>query len=177
MEKTPIKILGAEPYDKVRELCHQKDMSAYDYVKLIGDRFYPFLPEKSVLIPVPGHDGKASHTLQLCSAILVSTATANCEDGVVKKYAALCDCLCCPPHPSFCELKHNGEDIADIPLVMQWLNEVEKWVLDSYINDGCVPILVDNVVDTGKTARACMDRIGRGPLQVIAIGNTGRQLL
>ena len=65
MEKTPIKILGAEPYDKVRELCHQKEMSADDYVKLIGDRFYPFLPEKSVLIPVPGHDGTASHTLQL----------------------------------------------------------------------------------------------------------------
>lgn len=170
-----IRVLGAEPYEKVRELCHKKDMDAMELVEVIGDRFHPYLPEKSVLVPVPGHEGYATHSVRMCAAILVATAKANQADSAVKKYTTLCDCLSCVPHPSLCVMKHRGEDISRVEVEVQWKNELEKELFNSYVRDGLVPILVDNVVDTGKTVRSCMRRLGVGPVQVIAIGSTGRQ--
>ncbi len=150
-------------------------MDAMELVEVIGDRFHPYLPEKSVLVPVPGHEGYATHSVRMCAAILVATAKANQTDGAVKKYSTLCDCLSCVPHPSLCVMKHRGEDISRVEVEVQWKNELEKDLFNSYVRDGLVPILVDNVVDTGKTARSCMRRLGVGPVQVIAIGSTGRQ--
>ena len=167
--ETKLNIIGARPYEEVRDLCHEiKTMGPYDMVKGIAWTLLDSLPQKAVLIPIPGHTGFATHTLRLAYAIEVAASQSE-----TKKEIHVVHNLIGERHVSLCETKHNGGKAEDINVVIQPITLLSKIILSTYIKEGYVPVLVDNVVDTGKTARAAIAALGNIECQVLAIGKTG----
>ena len=86
------------------------------------------------------------------------------------------DALAADPHPSFCELKHRGEPTDPIKLDTRILAKSKKAIRQHCIEKRMPVILIDNVVDTGKTARSAMSpflSMGIEDIKVAAIGDTG----
>ena len=167
-----IKIIGARPYEEVRDLCHKiKQMDPYIMVHTIAQQLYPTLPDKCILIPVPSHDGKATYTLKLAKTIVLQDALNDTAEKIVKTMDIL-DILRSAPHKSLCEMKHENGDINKINIDVFQPTFIEKQMLLAYVEQGYTPVLVDNVVDTGKTAKACLDALGLNEVSILAIGTT-----
>ena len=186
MKDTQLHIIGAKPYEEVRDLCHNAKIEVPELVNNIGASFLPVLPSHALLIPVPGHDGSATHTLRLAAAIAAKSIMVNRDaekfgDTKNNKYVYPFDCLKCNPHVSFCERKRSGEDISKDELKVEFKNEyslTDKEIISRNLQLGYKFVLVDNVVDTGKTVRSCMKAlepyINKEDILVLAIGDTGR---
>lgn len=61
-------IIYCHPYEEVAGICHKvKDGLATDYdIMEIAYQIDAKLPNDAVLIPIPGHNGKAEITLKIC---------------------------------------------------------------------------------------------------------------
>ena len=170
MEK--IKIIGARSYEEVRDLCHEiKQMDAFTIVHTIAQQLYPALPDKCILIPVPGHDGKATYTLKLAKAIVLQATFNDTAEKIVQGIDVL-DILRSAPHKSLCEIKHENGDANKVKLHVFQPTFLKRQILDAYIEQGYAPVLVDNVIDTGKTAKACLDALGLDEASILVIGST-----
>lgn len=165
--KRNYRIIAASGYDSVRDLCHDVKSGLKPAIEQAAKMLAPLVPEMGfvVLIPVPGHEGTAKYTLELAQAIERETKKYNRNVGVV-------DCLVCDPHPSLCELKRKGGDPADIELNVRFRDQCGEDVFNKAYQAADRFVLVDNVVDTGLTARSCMDVVD--DCDVLCIGNTLR---
>lgn len=160
-----LKLLFAYPYDSVRELCHSVKKNAFTIRR---DRLEPLamaLPDKAILVPVPGHEGRAEHTLDLAYR-LQAIAKALSKD------ARVIDALKGSARESLCALKQQGKDISGVRVEFT-LNpeEIDREGVE-ILSKTFRFVLVDNVIDTGKTAGAAIQAL-KVDCGAVAIGTTG----
>ena len=160
-------IIGAVPYyDEARAACHLlKETVGWPpafstYFKIIPhiERMAAALPPKSVLVPVPSHEGKATYTYHLANEVAV-------EAGRLGKVTRVFDIACSAPRDLFYDAKREGREM-DITF------ELKKPVKDraklrQYKEMGFEVIAVDNVVDTGRTASAILSLLDADTISAI----------
>ena len=161
-----LNVIGAIPYKFCKEFCHLLKQGYGPAIKTAARILVQHLPDKSVLIPVPGHTGIPGYTFDMANDI------AGRKKGVI-----FMDFLQCLPHESLCEMKSAGLPIESLDFVVN-VNQSEIPRLKGLIERGYAVVLIDNVVDTGKTACACIDAIHHAvnkdiEIFIMAIGDTG----
>ena len=168
MLRSRIKVLGSRPYydPDIRALCHAvKDgdpVAILETAALLA----PYVPNGSILVPVPNHDGRAGYTLELAKAI---------RERLPRKDVTVLDALKGLPHPSLCEMKHAGFNLASVDYGFDFTGRRERMFLKNYNGSNGHPVfLVDNVIDTGRTARAAYVALGLPDTRLLALGNTFR---
>ena len=157
-----INIIGARPYEKVRELCHRIKEGDRLAAKTAAQYLYRHLPPRCVLIPVPGHTGKPTTIIPLVeelSAIYQRKAMSS-RRRIRRHVAVLPNALECHPHEPLYDLKKKGQDISGIDLSARYSGELYAMAVDEYRKAGYSVVIVDNVIDTGKTATECIKAIG-----------------
>lgn len=164
-------IIGARPYEEVCEDCHalKGGLSPFDdVVTRNAEGVVERMPDLGdiVLVPVPSHHGTTVATYALAWAV---ARLYNSRQG--KAHASVLDCLECIPHVSLCEAKHEGMDPSEISIEVKLRGVID---IERLRGDSRRVLLVDNVVDTGATARACMEVV---PAEgIIAVGDTGNRM-
>lgn len=141
-------------YDGINNwLCHklkENDPQAIDYC---ARQLAKMLPENAVIVPIPGHHGYALQTLFLARAISLqsdgSIPVANVLKGIsrVSNYQA----------------KKDGQPLSSKKMGFHQVRTLPK---------GKVPYLLDNVVDTGTTAKAAVKALGCGIVLSYAMSDT-----
>ena len=172
--KNKLKIIGAKPYKgSIRDICNNVKLPEKDWTK---DTIYAIaslaemLPQKSLLIPVPGHCMNGGVALTICRKMNEYATYDN-------KTCEVFDCISGAVRPSLCELKRSGTDpfsdeYQKLDLGFTFADKVYPKMLKYYIENGYAPFIVDNVVDTGKTVIDMIKALGRN-IPVLAIGKTG----
>ncbi len=164
----PIQIIGGLPYEQVRERCHAIKEHDDESLKRSSRVLFEALRKLEnpvLLIPVPSHTGEATYLMDIANFIRLRAFRARYP-------LVIGDYLQSHPHKSFNERKHAGDWPKDGDVKMRWKNTYSQTLFEYYVKDlGCTPVLVDNVVDTGVTARACMKVTGECP--VLCLGCTG----
>ena len=159
-----IRVIGALPYEKVRDDCHAVKAGDQEAIRRHAARIAAALPDRSLLIPIPSHTGRATYTSRLAWAIVR-------EARPLRKECFIRDVAICTPRESLCTLKQSGRDISKAKVEFRFRNEAfNKKELEYFRNSGFRQVLVDNVMDTGTTAMAMMRLIGDAV--VAAIGDT-----
>lgn len=163
----PLTILGAHPYEEVRELCHAVKGCRHSNTPAIiraAMLLVEAIDRPTVLVPVPSHTGFATDMFALAGAVCVEAA----KRGIPCEVANV---LACRPHPSLCDEKHKegGGHPEDIRIVMYQTGDgaARDRLAGKYV------LLVDNVVDTGNTARAALAALPAAS-GILAIGDSGR---
>lgn len=155
-------VLGARPYEQVRVSCHlvKKGFVDMDDARFLADA----LPDPFVLIPVPGHEGTPTKTLHLARCVLAEALNAG-KKGVVRAV------LVGNRRESLYEVKKRGGTAGDSFFGFRLRHHVyDRRELDLFAGLGYHIVLLDNVVDTGATAEAALEVIGKA--SVMAIGDT-----
>lgn len=160
-----IRVICARPYEEVRAVCHtvKTEPSAAQAAAAImaGD-----LPDTCVLIPVPSHEGQPGHALTLATFLAI-------EGRKMGKTVHVRPYLVGNRHRSLCEVKHEGGDPSAVRMTFRFRNPVsDRRDLETLTEIGVQPVIVDNVVDTGKTVREALRALGTNA-PVAAIGDTG----
>ena len=101
-----------------------------------------------VLVPVPGHHGYAEETTKLCRSISMATGLP------------VCDVLRGNDRESNYLAKKNGRPLTEAQLGFTQIKPLPK---------GCIPVVVDNVVDTGVSAKAAIHAMGKGIVLTFAM--------
>ena len=150
------------PYDEVRTLAHDIKEGDTTAIKEAARRMAGIInampgKEKVILIPMPSHEGHATYTKALAdeTARLTGSRTA--------------DCLHATPHPSLYDLK-KSRGIERLPSPQFRLDEsaTAKETLQDRI-----PVIIDNVLDTGTTAVAAARAFGeKTDVRIAVLGNT-----
>ena len=150
------------PYDEVRTLAHGIKEGDTAAIKEAARRMAGIInampdKEKVILIPMPSHEGHATYTKALAdeTARLTGSRTA--------------DCLLATPHPSLYDLK-KSRGIEKLPSPQFRLDEsaATKQTLQDRI-----PVIIDNVLDTGTTAVAAAKAFGeKTDVRITVLGNT-----
>lgn len=94
-----------------------------------------------VLVPIPGHHGTADETLKLCSSISMATGIP------------VMDVLRGNDRESNYLAKKNGRPLTEKQMGFRQVKPLPL---------GCIPVVVDNCVDTGVSAKAAIHAIGKG---------------
>lgn len=158
-------VICARPYEEVRTLCHtvKTDPAA---AQAAASAMAGGLPDGCVLIPVPSHDGQPGYALTLATFLAVE-ARKRGKTVHVRPY------LVGNRHRSLCEVKHEGGDPAAVKVAFRLRHPVsDRRDLETLTGLGMQPVVIDNVVDTGRTAREALRALGT-PGSVAAIGDTG----
>jgi hypothetical protein len=170
LAKMKIRILGARPYDEVREDCKAAKTATRPTdpaVTRCARRIAASLGD-CILVPIPSHEGQATHTLALAEAI----AAILWEKG---KVSVVADALECEPHESVWERKAAGtyDGPKHYGVSAEFNYDYSKIVRNSELPAGLrLPVyLVDDVVNTGYTASSYMRLIRTDG--IAAIGYTG----
>lgn len=150
------------PYDEVRTLAHDIKEGDTTAIKEAARRMAGIInampdKEKVILVPMPSHEGHATYTKALAdeTARLTGSRTA--------------DCLHATPHPSLYDLK-KSRGIKKLPSPQLRLDEsaATKETLQDRI-----PVIIDNVLDTGTTAVAAARAFGeKTDVRIAVLGNT-----
>ena len=111
----------------------------------------PLIPRHAILVPIPGHEGKAKQTLQLCRAI--SSYTGLPVGDVLQGKSREANYVA----------KHEGKGLTERDMGFRKVAQLPE---------GRTPIYVDNVVDTGTTAKAAYHAVGKGMVVTFAISDT-----
>ena len=158
-----MQIIYAKPYEEVKSICHQIKEGNFETVRpLLENDPVRFTDDKVLLIPIPSRSGIAQTNRMLCTIISRNAICTNTP--------AILDCLICTPHEPLYALKKKGVDIRHIDLNVE-VNLNSTHNLRHYLGQGYKPVLVDNVIDTGHTARECLKAIH--PAAILTIGDTG----
>ena len=153
---------SAAPYDEVRALAHGIKEGDTTAIKEAARRMAGIInampdKEKVILVPMPSHEGHATYTKALAdeTARLTGSRTA--------------DVLHATPHPSLYDLK-KSRGIERLPSPQLRLDEsaAAKETLQDRI-----PVIIDNVLDTGTTAVAAARAFGeKTDVRIAVLGNT-----
>ena len=126
----------------LQHLAHEVKTGNPAVIERIADMMSPLIPSEAVLIPAPSHKGYATDMLALSEAIAQRTGAEIADvlksDTRVSQYTAK---------------KETGKAIDSDKLGIYAVGEIPN---------GKIPVIVDNVVDSGNTAEACVRAIGKG---------------
>ena len=131
----------------IAKLLKVADKRAIDYAT---HKMAPLLTRGKpwALVPVPGHHGYAEETTKLCRSISMAT-------GLL-----VCDVLRGNDRESNYLAKKNGRPLTEAQLGFVQVKPLPK---------GCIPVAVDNVVDTGVSAKAAIHAMGKGIVLTFAM--------
>ena len=126
---------------KLQKLAHGVKTRDAKVIAEVADLMAPMIPRDAVLVPAPSHSGKATDMLDLAQAISERTGVP------------VADVLTSGERGSQYEAKKAGKPIAsgDMGIVVSGELPADK-----------IPVVIDNVVDTGNTAEACVKALGKG---------------
>ena len=124
------------------------DTDAFDYA---ARQMAKLLPKNAVLVPIPGRHGTPDQTMRLCRDIASYT------------HLPIIDALRGNDRKSQYEAKYKGRSLTEEQL---GFNKVTSLPSDR------VPYLIDNVVDTGTTAKAAVKALGGGVVLSYAMSDT-----
>lgn len=124
------------------------DIAAIDFAARAISRL---LPSNAVIIPMPGHKGKPDQTMHLARAIASYTRLP------------VLDALRGRERESQYEAKHNGRSLTEAQMGFRRV---------ATLPSDRVPYILDNVVDTGTTAKAAVKALGGGTVVSYAMSDT-----
>lgn len=129
-------------YDGINKWVSHKlkedDNEVIDYAARSISRL---LPSNAVIIPMPGHKGEPDHTMKLARAIASYTRLS------------VLDALRGRERESQYEAKHHGRLLTESQMGFRRIVPLPS---------DRVPFILDNVVDTGTTAKAAVKALGGG---------------
>ena len=115
--------------------------------------------DKYVLVPIPEHTGKADYTLQLAEHIGVQTGIE------------VSDLLESKEHAEFYDIKKNRDANSIDPEKVDFGIKVKDGM---QLPNGKIPILVDNVLDTGKTISDSAKALNAKEHMALVFANTDK---
>jgi len=145
-------------YNSVRFLAHKvkdgNDGSISRAASYMAHLVSCIADNRCVIVPMPGRTGTALYTRVLADRISELTGLR------------VCDCLRCKPHMT--------QYLRKIRYGLKSMHPLDFSLTESIPSD-VIPILIDNVLDTGTTAFSAMQAIGR-PVCAVVLGNTSNYL-
>ena len=132
-------------------VAHKLKEGDIDCYNFAAKQMAKMLPKNAVLVPIPGRHGKADQTMHLCRDI----ASYTCLPVV--------DALRGKDRESQYEAKYKGRSLT--------VEQLGFHKVSSLPSDR-VPYLIDNVVDTGTTAKAAVKALGGGIVLSYAMSDT-----
>ena len=140
--------VAVDKYRKMQSLAHKIKDGDAEGIRKAAQLMSELIPENAVLIPTPSHKGKATTMLQLAEAIAERTGSE------------VADILESNPRESqYTAKKQGGKAIAAKDMGIK---------VNGQLPEGKVPVIIDNVVDTGNTAEACVQALGTGIVASLA---------
>ena len=140
-------------YDGINNwLCHKLKENDPQAIAYCARQLAKMLPENAVVIPIPGHHGFALQTLYLARAINEQSGGIIPVANVLKGNSRM----------SNYQAKKEGSLLPAEELGFRQVAPLPK---------GKVPYLLDNVVDTGTTAKAAINALGGGIVLSYAMSN------
>ena len=141
-------------YDGINNwLCHKLKENDPRAITYCARQLVKMLPENAVVVPIPGHHGFALQTLYLAKAISEQT------DGIIP----VANVLKGNSRTSNYQAKKAGHPLTSSELGFRQVAPLPK---------DKVPYLLDNVVDTGTTAKAAIITLGGGIVLSYAMSDT-----
>ena len=141
-------------YDGINNwLCHKLKENDPQAIEYCARQLARMLPENAVIVPIPGHYGYAVQTLYLARAISEQSNGNIPVANVLKGINRL----------SNYQAKKDGQPLSAEELGFHQVRTLPK---------GKVPYLLDNVVDTGTTAKAAVKALGGGIVLSYAMSDT-----
>ena len=140
-------------YDGINNwLCHKLKENDPQAITYCARQLVKMLPENAVVVPIPGHHGFALQTLYLARAINEQSGGIIPVANVLKGNSRM----------SNYQAKKEGSLLPAEELGFRQVAPLPK---------GKVPYLLDNVVDTGTTAKAAINALGGGIVLSYAMSN------
>ena len=148
------------PYPKVRQLAHGLKDGDYASIckaaEMMADGIREMAAERNcVLVPIPNHRGRAVYTKTLANEISRRTGIPTW------------DILSCRPHMPLHYAKKNDLKPEGIYLKINLYRQVPEQFM---------PIVIDNVLDTGYTAGAAIKAVGHPNTMLAVLGHTKNHL-
>ena len=125
-----------------------KDVNNTEAIKKAVDLMAPRIPANAVLVPAPSHLGYATDTLVLAQALSERTDVP------------VADILKSDPR----ERQYDVKKATGHPLTAEQLG-IRK---EGELPEGKMPFIIDNVVNSGNTAEACVKALGHGIVYSLA---------
>lgn len=157
----PFPFVSYSDYDNaIRPLAHGLKAGKSYIISKAAEMMSPMIAKAAngrqcVLIPIPGHNGTAGYTKDLCDAIGARLNMKTDDVLAGNRHIALY-------HAKKNEMKPNG-----IPIIFR---------LKHPLPENIVPIVVDNVLDTGHTAMAAVRALSSENTILAVLGNTNRYI-
>ena len=137
------------PYDgSYRDLAKKVKTLDAEAMLLAAAALRNALPDNAVLVPLPSHTGEPTFTKVLCSVI------------ASKSRCPLCDCLRGTPRESLCDLKNREYLSGAAKGTFMPSPDSLGFYLCGPLPQGKRPVLIDNVVASGTTAKAALRLFG-----------------
>ena len=163
--KTP-DVIGAVPYESARDRCLAAREGVFHSEDLL--RIAAALPQRSLLVPAPSRTGLPTWSLTLARRLAVAARSLDKQTFVRPLVVG-------SPRESLHDAKHEGRDTSDIRLGFRYRYPIlDAREVETLRSIGCKVVVVDNVIDTGRTAREMAAVLG--DVLVAAIACTGRHL-
>ena len=140
-------------HDWIKELCHAVKKGWPRAIREEARRLCHFLQPWTLLVPVPGHGGRATVTKNLAKRLSVEAFRRG-------KPVLVADVLACEPHESLCALKRKGYWPVRNDVTMRWRSGAARALTVLLRRLGWQVVLLDNVLDSGVTAAACCRVLG-----------------
>ena len=133
---------------KLQKLAHGMKSRDPKVIAQVADLMAPLIPKDAVLVPAPSHTGKATDMLDLAKAISERTGVP------------VADVLTSKERASQYESKKAGRTLSS--------DELGIIAATEQLPAGKLPVVIDNVVDSGNTAEACVRALGKGIVASLA---------
>lgn len=143
---TPYMSVGT--YNNLKRLAKGVKTRDAALIKEAADLIAPLIPDNAVLIPAPSHSGTATDMLDLAKAIAEVTGSE------------VADVLRSAPRES----QYQAKKTTGVPMASKQLGIA----VEGDIPADKTPIIIDNVVDSGNTAEACVQAVGKGVVVTLA---------
>ena len=142
--------VAVDKYRNVSSLAKRVKSRDAEAVREDAEMMKPLIPENAVLVPVPSHTGEATDMLDVAKVLgeLTGSEVADVLKGA-------------PRASQYDTKKETGAAISSSDLGIR---------MEGQLPEGKLPIIIDNVVDTGNTAEACVQALGRGV--VVSLGRS-----
>jgi|GEM_PF-209583 len=131
-----------------RKVKSDDDTIRKQAIEKAADCMAALIPANAVLIPAPSHLGYATNMLELANAISERT---NAEVADILKGDVR-------------ESQHNIKKRTGKPMSSEELN----FRIEGELHKGKLPVVIDNVVNSGNTAEACVKALGGGLIVSLA---------
>lgn len=163
-----MKIIYSLPYEKTKLLAENIKKNRACDLGPFTTHAAEKMPNKTILIPVPGHEGYATH------AYTIAIALAKETNRLYPAKTVYCyNCMAGTERKSICELKRQGLPFFDVEFGFAPVEKKTPQFIKEQRAMGWEVVFVDNVIDTGTTIRALAAALGlTDAYSVIAIGDT-----